>query len=146
MKAYGTRYSKALRVNPNSRQSLGEAGVSIIEALIASVILVIALIGFLSVAMSTTNLGGKNARIMTASALIYDKYEFYKSDDFDNIVDNVEQNIDIDANGIIIQGIFDRTVVVSQIDGGTPLTVAKNVAITITWLEHSVTQSSIFMK
>ncbi len=124
----------------------GQGGFSILESLVASVILVVALIGFLSVAVSTTNLGGRNARVATANALIYDKYESFKLSGLDSIADSVEQNIDIDSNGNLIQGVFDRTVAVSQLDAGTSLLVAKNVTVTVSWPGHSVTQSSIFMK
>jgi len=128
------------------KSAMGQSGFSILETLVASVILVVALIGFLSVAVSTTNLGGRNSNLATANALIYDKYESFKFMDLGLIADSVEQNIDIDSTGALIQGVFDRTVTVSQIDAGTSLLVAKNVNITVSWPGHSVTQSSIFMK
>lgn len=129
------------------------SGVALIEALIASVILVVALAGFLSVAATTTNLGGRNTRMAMANSLVYDKYEALKLLVLDNHLDNVcpaspcvEANIGLDSTGAIVAGIYTRTVTVSAIDAVTPLTMAKKVDIAVSWSGHSVTQTSIFMK
>lgn len=138
------------------RRSLGNAsGFTLVEVLIASVILVVALAGFLSVAATTTNLGGRNTKLATANSLIYDKYESLKLLVLDSHLDNVcpashcvETSIGMDSTGAIIAGPYTRTVTVSCLDAlcATPLTMAKKVAITVSWLGHSVSQTSIFMK
>lgn len=125
------------------------SGVALIEALIASVILVVALAGFLSVAATTTNLGGRNTRLATANSLIYDKYEDLKLQELANVCPAspcVEANISVDSTGAIVAGIYTRTVTVTAIDAITPLTMAKKVAIAVSWPGQSVTQTSIFMK
>ena len=121
-----------------------DAGFSILEALVASVVLVVALVGFLTVAAATTNLGGRSARSATANALIYDKYEALKLAGFAAITNETVADIDMDSNGSIIPGSFTRTVTVNQLDAGTPLTIAAKVSITVSWLGHSISQTSIF--
>jgi prepilin-type N-terminal cleavage/methylation domain-containing protein len=134
------------------RHPLGEtSGFTLVEVLIASVILVVALTGFLSVAATTTNLGGRNAHMATANSLIYEKYEDLKLQDLANICPAspcAEPNISVDSTGVIVAGPYTRTVTVSCLDAlcATPLTMAKKVAISVTWLGHSVSQTSIFMK
>lgn len=123
-----------------------DAGFSILEALVASVILVIALVGFLTVAAATTNLGGRSAHSASANALIYDKYETLKLAGLDAITAETVTDIDMDSNGSIIPGAYTRTVAVEQLDAGTSLTIAKKVSITVSWPGHSLTQTSIFVK
>lgn len=129
------------------------SGVALIEALIASVIVVVALAGFLSVAATTTNLGGRNTRTATANSLVYDKYEDLKLQELVNVCPAspcVESNISVDSTGAIVAGIYRRTVTVTAIDAVTPTTMAKKVEIKVEWPmpapTHSVTQTSIFMK
>lgn len=147
----------------------GESGFTLIEALIASVILVVALAGFLSVAASTTNLDGRNVRLATANALIYDKYEALKLEPLDTWGCGVapastvlcpENNIGMDSSGAIVAGIYNRTVTVSQLadaaencadSGGkncaaTSTTIAQQVLITVSWTGGSVSQTSVFMR
>lgn len=136
------------RVNGNKR------GFTLIEVLIASVIVVVGLAGFLSVAATTTNLGGRNAKFATANSLIYDKYESIALLVLDSQLDNVcpaspcvEAGIDY-TGAVVAGGPYTRTVTVSCLDAlcATPLTMAKQVAISVAWTGHSVTQTSIFMK
>lgn len=129
-----------------SRKLRPNAGFSILEALVASVVLVIALVGFLTVAAATTNLGGRSAHSATANALIYDKYEALKLAGLDAITAETADSIDMDTTGAIIPGSYTRTVAVEQLDAGTSLTIAKKVTITVSWPGHSMTQTSIFVK
>lgn len=134
---------------PTRRVNGARGGFTLIEVLIASVILVVALAGFLSVAATTTNLGGRNTRLATANSLIYDKYESLKLDDLANVCPVspcVEASIGMDSTGAIVAGIYTRTVTVTPIDALTPLTMAKKVQITVAWTGHSVSQTSIFMR
>ena len=126
-----------------------KGGFTLVEVLIASVILVVGLTGFLSVAATTTNLGGRNTRLATANSLIYDKYESLKLDDLANVCPVspcVESNIGVDSSGAVTAGIYTRTVTVTQIDAITPLSMAKMVQIAVTWTGGSVSQTSIFMR
>jgi prepilin-type N-terminal cleavage/methylation domain-containing protein len=131
------------------RVNADKGGFTLIEVLIASVILVVALAGFLSVAATTTNLGGRNVRLATANSLVYDKYESLKLADLANVCPVspcVESNIGVDSTGATVAGIYTRTVTVTAIDLVTPLSMAKNVQITVAWTGHSVSQTSIFMR
>lgn len=147
-----------------------KGGFTLVEVLIASVILVVALTGFLSVAATTTNLGGRNARLVTANALIYDKYETLKLEKLEDWACGTppastvlcpETGISVDSSGAIVAGgIYTRTVTVSQLSdaaencadtGGTDCTatslaIASQVVITVTWTGGSVSQTSIFMR
>jgi len=125
----------------------GRGGFSIIEVLVSSVILIVALMGFLSVAISATNLDGKNKDQAKAIILLHDKYEELKNTTFSTIAASTESNIDLDiVTGAPVAGKFNRTVTVAAIDGTTPTTVAVNLTITISWPGHSISQTSIIMK
>ncbi|MBI5814507.1 MAG: prepilin-type N-terminal cleavage/methylation domain-containing protein [Nitrospinae bacterium] len=125
----------------------GNGGFSIIEVLVASTILTVALMGFLSVAVSATNLDGRNKDQAKAIALVNDKYEELKAADFSTIAASSEANIDIDhTSGAIVAGKFTRAVTVAQVDPAIPATVAQSVTVAITWTGHTVSQTSIFMK
>ena len=155
--AFDKRVASSKRVAFNKRvarsgRAIGESGFSIIEVLVASVILVVGLTGYLSVAASTTDLGGRNTRVTNANAILYDLFDQLKATPYASITATTDM-ADINATGDITTAAnglpYTRTVALAALADGTPQTVARVVTITVSWswkgFTHVVSQSSVFM-
>lgn len=130
----GVRQEGTMRTNHEARSR--ESGFSLIEVLIA--VLVVG-IGFMAVAsMTGTSISGNNRSSMmtVATYLAEDRLEELRNRDYADVSAVGSPEIGIDEQGNVVpNGLFTRSWVVTN---DTPGTLMKTINITITWAERGV--------
>lgn len=106
-------------------------GFTLLEVLVAIVILSVGLLGMASLTGSIIGYNQFADNVTTATTLAQDKIEELKNTSYDDISvdpDTVTEN-DIDADGNP-GGIYDRE---TKVDNNSPATNTKTITVTVTW-------------